>query len=114
MRNLSVPPPPETCPSMAVNRNPYVPAPLIVPVPFAYFDTNPNVAFPAAEVFGVYAPAGELIQPPPVTKPPLASYTASTSLQTDDWFCAASVARTQTPYTPAGRLSAAVTFTAGL
>src|SRR4051812_45517830 len=41
--------------------------------PFLYFATKPKLALPVSAGFGTYDPAGELIQPPPVTKPPLGS-----------------------------------------
>src|SRR5437762_6600254 len=45
--------------------------------PFWYFDTKPNVALPVSDGFVTYAPTGELIQPPPVTKPAVGSYTTT-------------------------------------
>ena len=41
--------------------------------PFLYLETNPNVALPVSVESGRYAPPGELIHPPPVTKPPFGS-----------------------------------------
>ena len=37
--------------------------------PFWYFATKPNVALPVIDGFAANAPAGDAIQPPPVTKP---------------------------------------------
>jgi hypothetical protein len=38
-------------------------------VPFWYFEMNPKFALPVSDGAAMYAPAGESIQPPPVTKP---------------------------------------------
>src|SRR6266568_5494925 len=51
----------------ALNWNRVLPAGLLCP--FWYFETNPNVALPLRSGFATYAPAGETIHPPPVTKP---------------------------------------------
>src|SRR5436190_18668142 len=49
IRNLSVPPPPLTCPSIAVSTNAYEPAPLMVPSPL-YCALAPDIT---SEVYDV-------------------------------------------------------------
>src|SRR3990172_8931162 len=115
IRSLSCPPPPGSCPSIAVRRKEYPSTPLIVPwplywhfgppqtsqsydvlwkfrsatlnansvspvgtlAPFWYFASKPKVAFPVRVGLSAYAPGGESIHPPPVTKPPFGSYTTT-------------------------------------
>src|SRR3970282_1414936 len=79
--------------------------PLGVLAPGRYLATKPNVAFPLSVGLGVYAPSGESIQPPPVTKPALGSYTTtyagtSAALVRLPWR-SPSVTLTPTVYTPA-------------
>lgn len=47
--------------------------------PFCYFPFTPNDTLPLSAGLAGYAPAGELIQPPPVTKPPSVSTTMTYS-----------------------------------
>src|SRR5512141_565695 len=67
--------------------------PLGVLAPLRYFETNPKFARPVAPLHtgpDVHAPAGDMIHPPPVTKPAFGSYTTTYLKSCDTPLCSSS------------------------
>src|SRR6266516_1025507 len=64
-------------------------------LPDTYLETKPKVALPERDGLSVYAPRGDMIHPPPVTKPDFGSYTARSTQSLRLVLLAASVPYTQ-------------------